>query len=217
MARMRVGVLISGRGSNLKALIDAARDPDYPAEIVTVISNRPEAEGLEYAEEAGIPNEVIDHTLFAGRPGFEAAVTETLREAEVDLVCLAGFMRVLTADFIERWRERLINVHPSLLPAFPGLHTHAGAIAAGVKISGCTVHYVSEKVDSGPIIGQAAVPVFSTDTGDSLAARVLNAEHRLYPHCLALVAQGRTRIVGHAVRITGKAQSGPILLNPAEE
>ncbi|RDD62797.1 phosphoribosylglycinamide formyltransferase [Ferruginivarius sediminum] len=214
MARVKVGALISGRGSNLQALIDAAQAPDYPVEIACVISNRPDAAGLDRAEAAGIPAEVVDHTLFPTRAGFEGALSESLVSAGCELVCLAGFMRVLTASFVELWRDRLINIHPSLLPAFPGLDTHAAALAAGVKIAGCTVHFVRETVDAGPIIGQAAVPVLPGDDADSLAARVLGAEHRLYPHCLGLVASGRTRIVGQRVEITDAATRDEMLVNP---
>jgi phosphoribosylglycinamide formyltransferase-1 len=214
MARMKVGVLISGRGSNLEALIAAAKAPDYPAEIACVISNRPEAAGLAHAEAAGIANEVVDHTPFPTRAGFEAALGERLEAAGCELVALAGFMRVLTADFVARWRDRLINIHPSLLPAFPGLDTHAAALAAGVKIAGCTVHFVREAVDAGPIIAQAAVPVLPDDDAARLAARVLAAEHRLYPHCLALVAGGHTRVVGQRVEIAGAGAGAAILFNP---
>jgi phosphoribosylglycinamide formyltransferase-1 len=214
MARVKVGALISGRGSNLQALIDAAQAPDYPAEIACVISNRPDAAGLDRAEAAGIPAEVVDHTLFPTRAGFEGALSDSLVAAGCELVCLAGFMRVLTTHFVDLWRDRLINIHPSLLPAFPGLDTHSAALAAGVKIAGCTVHFVREAVDAGPIIGQAAVPVLPGDDADSLAARVLGAEHRLYPHCLALVAGGRTRVVGQRVEIIDPATTDTILVNP---
>lgn len=214
--RARVAVLISGRGSNLQALVAAARAPDYPAEIVHVVSNVPEAGGLDHAAAAGIPSEVIDHTDFASRPGFEAALGESLRAAGAELVCLAGFMRVLTADFVERWRDRALNIHPSLLPAFPGLRTHAAALAAGVKIAGCTVHFVRETVDAGPIIGQAAVPVQPGDTAEALAARVLEAEHQLYPRCLALVAAGHVRVFGQATVIDGAAAPEGRLVNPAD-
>lgn len=211
----RVGVLISGRGSNLQALIDAARDPSYPAELTLVIANAPEAKGLERAEAAGIATQVVDNALFASRPGFEAAITQALVEADCDLVCLAGFMRVLTADFVERWENRLLNIHPSLLPAFPGLHTHAEAIAAGVRFTGATVHFVRAAVDAGPIVGQAVVPVQPDDDAERLAARVLQAEHRLYPHCLRLVAEGRTRVVGQRVEIDGgDGAPGQTLFSP---
>ncbi len=194
---MKVGVLISGRGSNLQALIDAAAAPDYPAELVLVISNRPGAQGLARAAAAGIATDVVDHRGFAGdRAAFEAALTARLEAAGAGLVCHAGFMRIVTAGYIERWWNRLLNIHPSLLPAFPGLETHERALAAGVKLAGCTVHFVREAVDDGPIVGQAAVPVRPGDTAEALAARVLEAEHRLYPRCLKLVAEGRVRIEG---------------------
>lgn len=217
MARLKVGVLISGRGSNLQALIDAAAAPNYPAEIVTVISNRPDAYGLARAGQAGLPATVIDHHDFGDRAGFDAALTRSLEEAGVELVCLAGFMRLLTDGFVAHWRDRMINIHPSLLPLFPGLDTHARALAAGVKLHGCTVHYVREVMDTGPIIGQAAVPVLAGDTPERLAERVLAAEHRLYPLCLRLLAEGRARVVGEAVATDGAGAAGPtpMLLNPA--
>lgn len=191
MARKRVAVLISGRGSNMAALIAAARDPDYPADIVLVASNRPDAAGLAHAANAGIATAVVDHTAFVGKAAFEAALDTRLRDANADIVCLAGFMRVLSADFVGRWQGRLINIHPSLLPAFPGLDTHARALAAGVARHGATVHFVTADVDAGPVIAQAAVPVLPGDTPETLAARVLEAEHRLYPEALAKVASGR--------------------------
>jgi phosphoribosylglycinamide formyltransferase-1 len=191
MARKRVAILISGRGSNMAALIEAARAPEYPAEIVLVISNRPDAAGLARAAEAGIATALVDHKTFAGKADFEAALDSRLVESRIDIVCLAGFMRVLSAEFVVRWRDRLINIHPSLLPAFPGLDTHARALAAGARMHGCTVHFVREGVDDGPIIAQAEVPVLPGDTPDALAARVLAAEHRLYPKALALVASGK--------------------------
>ena len=212
--RTRIGVLISGRGSNLQALIEAAAQPDYPAEIALVIANRPEAAGLERAEAVGIPTQVVDHRLFPSRVGFEAALTDALHAADCELVCLAGFMRVLTGDFVERWEDRVINIHPSLLPAFPGLNTHAEALAAGVRITGATVHFVREQVDQGPIIGQAAVPVLDDDDAETLGARVLAAEHALYPHCLRLVADGRATVHGNRVRLTGTHAPCTALLNP---
>jgi phosphoribosylglycinamide formyltransferase-1 len=204
---MRTAVLISGRGSNLQALIAATRAPDHPAEIALVLSNRPEAAGLDHAREAGIASQVVDQKDYAGpdrtaaRAAFDAALTGALEAAGIELVCLAGFMRVLTGDFVAHWRDRLINIHPSLLPAFPGLDTHARALAAGVKLHGCTVHFVREAVDSGPIIGQTSVPVLAGDTPETLAARVLAVEHRLYPACLRLVAEGRAKVVGERVAI----------------
>ena len=214
MARLKVGVLISGRGSNLQALIDAAAAPGYPAEIVTVLSNRPDAYGLARAGQAGLPATVIDHRDFGERAAFDAVVTQTLEEAGVELICLAGFMRLLSDGFVAHWRDRMINIHPSLLPLFPGLDTHARALAAGVKLHGCTVHYVREAVDSGPIIGQAAVPVLPGDDAEALAARVLQAEHRLYPTCLRLVAAGKIRLVGGQAEGTAPGDAAAQLFNP---
>jgi len=195
-SKKRVGILISGRGSNMMSLIAAARAADYPAEIACVVSNRPEAEGLFKAAGAGLPTRSIDHKLSADREAFEAELDATLRSFGVDLVACAGFMRLMTAGFVERWRDRMLNIHPSLLPAFKGLDTHARAIAAGVKLTGCTVHIVRSEVDSGPILAQAAVPVLDGDTPESLGARVLDAEHRLYPHALSLFVSGAIRIAG---------------------
>jgi formyltetrahydrofolate-dependent phosphoribosylglycinamide formyltransferase len=189
--RVRVGVLISGRGSNLAALIDAAQAPDYPAEIVVVLANAPSAGGLEIARGAGIAAVAIDHRPFKGDlETHERAIDAALRAERVELVALAGYMRILTPWFVQAWRGRMINIHPSLLPHFPGVDTHARALAAGHDRHGCTVHWVTEGVDAGPVIGQADVPVLAGDTADSLAARVLEAEHRLYPQCLAQTAQG---------------------------
>ncbi len=215
MTRARTAVVISGRGSNLQALLDAAAAPDYPAEIVLVVSNVPGAHGLRRAEAAGVPTRVVDHREFADRTAFETALTAAMEAAGVDLVCHAGFMRIVTAGYVERWFDRLINIHPSLLPAFPGLRTHARALAAGVRLHGCTVHFVRAAVDDGPIIGQAAVPVLPDDDEKRLAARVLAAEHRLYPACLRLVAEGRARVAGEIVRFEGEARpGGAVLYNP---
>lgn len=214
---MRVAVLISGRGSNLRALLEATAEPGHPAEIVTVISNRPSAGGLDHAAAFGVEAQTIDHTSFDDRQSFEAALTAALEAAAVELICLAGFMRVLSADFVARWQDKIINIHPSLLPLFPGLDTHARALAAGVKLHGCSVHFVNETVDDGAIIGQAAVPVLSGDDADSLAARVLQAEHRLYPHCLRLLAEGRVRLVEGRAAIEAAANAPSndrSLLNP---
>jgi phosphoribosylglycinamide formyltransferase-1 len=197
--RTKLGVLISGRGSNLAALIAACEADDYPAEIAVVISNRPGAAGLKFAESANIPTQVIDHKHFTGRADFDQALDEALRAARVDLVCNAGFMRLLTPDFVEAWRNRQLNIHPSLLPAFRGLDTHARAIAAGVRISGCTVHFVRAEMDEGPIVAQAAVPVLPGDDAEALGARVLRAEHRLYPWAVRLVASGAARVAGERV------------------
>jgi phosphoribosylglycinamide formyltransferase-1 len=213
--RKKIGVLISGRGSNLQALLDACADPEYPAAIVLVISNQAGVQGLARAEAAGVPTRVIAHRDFPDRAEFDAAVTAALEEAGVDLVCMAGFMRIVTEGFIAHWKDRLINIHPALLPAFPGLDTHARALAAGVKLHGCTVHLVRFEVDTGPIIGQAAVPVLPGDTPETLAARVLKAEHALYPHCLRLFAEGRVRIVDEVALVElGPAEPKPALINP---
>ena len=192
-AKRKVGVLISGRGSNLKSLIQACRDPSFPAEIVLVISNVAGAGGLAHAANANIPTTVIPHKTFESREAFDAAIDAALRDAGVDLVCEAGFMRIHSAGFVRAWEGRLINIHPSLLPAFKGTHVHEQAIAAGVKMSGCTVHFVAAEVDSGPIIAQSAVPVLEGDTPETLAARVLEEEHKLYPLALKRVIEGRVR------------------------
>ena len=197
--RKRVGILISGRGSNMRALIEACKADDYPAEIVTVISNRPNAAGLEYAQSENIKTVTIDHKQYKSREPFERALHQALVDAGVEIICNAGFMRLLTSEFVEHWQNRHLNIHPSLLPAFKGLHTHERAIQAGVKITGCTVHIVRTEMDSGPIIAQAAVGVCPDDTAKTLAARVLEAEHQLYPRALKLIASGKARIVGEHV------------------
>jgi phosphoribosylglycinamide formyltransferase-1 len=198
MARRRVAILISGRGANMGALIAAAKEPGYPAEIVLVLSNRPEAGGLRHAGAVGIATAVVDHTDFGeDREAFERAVQAHLESHGIDIVCLAGFMRLFTASFVSRWSGRMINIHPALLPSFKGLHTHERALEAGVKIHGATVHFVVPEVDSGPIIAQAAVPVLDDDTPDALAARVLAAELRLYPLALGLVAGGKSSFASH--------------------
>ncbi|MFC7052859.1 phosphoribosylglycinamide formyltransferase [Hansschlegelia quercus] len=195
MTKTRVVVLVSGRGSNMAALIDAAAaEPDFPAGIVAVISNRPGAGALTIAERAGIATAIVDHKAYGSRAEFDAALDKAIRSFEPDLVCLAGFMRILTDGFIEGWAGRLINIHPALLPSFKGLDTHARALAAGVKLHGCTVHIVTAEMDSGPIIAQAAVPVLDGDDEDALAARVLAAEHLLYVRALKLWAEGRVRV-----------------------
>ena len=209
--KTRVAVLISGRGSNMVSLIEAARATDYPAEIALVLANRPGAEGLARAKQAGIPAWAIDHRAFPDRAAFDAALDADLRTAGIELVCLAGFMRVLTPGFVERWAGRMINIHPSLLPLFRGTHTHARALEAGVRLHGCTVHYVVPELDAGPIIAQAAVPVREGDDPDSLAARVIVQEHRLYPAALALVASGRARLEGGRVVLDAQAPEGALL------
>lgn len=214
--RLKVGVVISGRGSNLQALLDACAQPDFPAEIVLVISNNPDVEGLRRAERAGVATETIDHRDYGDRQSFERALTAALERTGVALVCQAGFMRIVTSEYLAHWHNRLINIHPSLLPAFPGLDTHRRALESGVKLHGCSVHYVREEVDAGPIIGQAAVPVLDGDDEDSLAARVLAAEHRLYPLCLKLVAEGRVQVEGDIAKIDGPVAAAEpgILLSP---
>jgi phosphoribosylglycinamide formyltransferase-1 len=189
--KRRTAILISGRGSNMEALIAAAGDPAYPAEICLVLSNRPEARGLETARAAGIRAEAIDHRPYGrDRAAHEAAIDAALRSGDIEIVCLAGYMRLLTPFLVGAWQGRMLNVHPSLLPCFPGLHTHARALEAGVKLHGCTVHLVTPEMDSGPILAQAAVPVLEGDTEDDLAARVLRQEHAIYPAALAAVAAG---------------------------
>ena len=215
MARLKLAILISGRGSNMRALVAACQAGSIDAEIRLVLSNQPQAEGLSHAAAAGLATRVLPHRDFASRDDFDAALDRALREAEADFVCLAGFMRLLTAGFLARWRDRMINIHPSLLPAFPGLDTHRRAIEAGVKLAGCTVHYVRFETDSGPIIAQAAVPVLPGDDEASLAARVLAAEHRLYPLALGLVASGRVKVDGERALVDFEGHAGA-LLNPPD-
>jgi phosphoribosylglycinamide formyltransferase 1 len=218
MTKKRVGVLISGRGSNLGALIDACRDPAYPAKIVLVISNVPSAQGLLRAEAGLIPALIINHKDFSSREAFDARLDQALKEAGVEILCNAGFMRLHTEDFVRRWWNRHLNIHPSLLPAFKGLHTHERVLEEGVKITGCTVHFVRPEMDTGPIVAQAAVPVLPGDTPDNLAARVLEAEHRLYPLALGLVASGQVRVEGeHVVGMTQVKAQSPLISPPPEE
>jgi phosphoribosylglycinamide formyltransferase-1 len=192
MSRARVGVLISGRGSNMQALVEATRDPAYPAEIVAVASNNPDAPGLAFAREHGIDAFAVDHRPFGkDRAAHEAALDAALRERGVEWIALAGYMRVLTAHLVGAWSGRMLNIHPSLLPSFPGLHTHERVLEAGGRVHGCTVHLVSEGVDEGPILGQAALAIQPGDTPDVLASRVLELEHKLYPACLALAVSGQ--------------------------
>jgi phosphoribosylglycinamide formyltransferase-1 len=194
MSRKRVAVLISGRGSNMNALIDAAKAENYPAEIVLVVSNRPDAAGLARAREAGIATSVIDHRPFGpDREAFERALDDELRKHRSDIICLAGFMRLLSPWFIGRWSGRILNIHPALLPDFKGLHTHRRALQAGVQLHGATVHFVVEETDAGPAILQQSVPVLQGDSEETLAARVLEIEHQIYPQALRLVAEGRAK------------------------
>ena len=192
--RKRTAVLISGRGSNLAALIEASRDPSYPAEIALVISNVETAEGLKVATAAGVPGKTISHKAFSSREDFDAAVDAALMAANIEIICEAGFMRIHSDGFVRKWQGRMLNIHPSLLPAFKGIRVHQQVLDAGVRVSGCTVHFVVPELDSGPIIAQAAVPVFPTDTVETLQNRVLAEEHRLYPAALKQLAEGRVVI-----------------------
>jgi len=200
---MKVGVLISGRGSNLRSLIAATKEPGFPAEIVVVVSNKPDAPGLEVARAAGIPTEVVSHKDYPTREAFDAELDAALRRAGVELICSAGFMRILSDGFVESWRDRQLNIHPSLLPAFKGLRVHERVLETGCRITGCTVHFVRAAMDEGPIVAQVAVPVLEGDTPEVLADRVLEAEHKLYPLALKLVASGRARVVNERVEIDG--------------
>jgi phosphoribosylglycinamide formyltransferase 1 len=214
--KRRVAILISGRGSNMAALIDAAKAEDFPAEIVVVISNRADAAGLEMASSNGIPTVVIESKGFGkDRAGFEAVLQRALDEKNVELICLAGFMRLFTAQFVQRWYGKMLNIHPSLLPAFPGLDPHGQALRAGVKISGATVHLVIPETDAGPIVMQGAVTVAEDDTAETLAARVIKIEHRIYPEALRLVASGQVRVEGDLCRMPESVRSDGVLISPA--
>lgn len=214
MDRLKVGILISGRGSNMQALIRSCSAPGAPAEIVVVLSNNADAAGLDFAAEAGIPTKVVPHRAFPDRASFDRAIDRELRSAGVELICLAGFMRLLTDAFVGAWRDRMINIHPSLLPAYPGLHTHERVLADGARFTGCTVHFVRHATDTGPIIAQAVVPVRPDDTAASLAARVLEQEHRIYPLALRLVAEGRVRVDGERAIVIGAAAPDTVLISP---
>lgn len=209
---MKVGVLISGRGSNLQSLMDACATPGFPAEIAIVISNKADAAGLAIARAAKIPARVISHSDYPTRESFDAALDAALREAGAEFICSAGFMRILSDGFVEKWRDRQLNIHPSLLPAFKGLHVHRRVLEAGCRVTGCTVHFVRAAMDEGPIVAQAAVAVHPGDTEETLAARVLEAEHKLYPLALRFVAEGRTRIVEERVLIDGELASTQSIL-----
>ena len=214
--KRRVAILISGRGSNMVALIEAAKASDFPAEIVVVISNRSDAGGLEKAAASGIPTVIIESKPFGrDRAAFEAVLQQALDQHRVDLICLGGFMRLFTAEFVQRWYGRMLNIHPSLLPAFPGLDPHGQALRAGVKISGATVHFVIPETDAGPIVMQGAVAVSDDDSAETLAARILAIEHRIYPEALRLVASGSIRLEGDVCRTEGASASGGTLIVPA--
>lgn len=214
MARLRTAVLISGRGSNMQSLVRACTAKDGAAEIVMVLSNVPDAAGLTFAQEAGISTVTIDHRKFRDRESFEQEITTCLRDAKVEMICLAGFMRLLTAGFVDAWRDKLINIHPSLLPAFKGLDTHSRVLAEGARFTGCTVHFVRSEMDAGPIIVQAVVPVDFDDDPDSLAKRVLEAEHRIYPQALQMIAEGRVTVDGALVRIKRATAPKSCITNP---
>lgn len=214
MPRAQTAILISGRGSNMAALLSAAKAEDYPAEIALVISNNPDAPGLAHARDNQIETAVVNHRDYESREEFEAALTEVLQAVNAEIVCLAGFMRLLTDSFVGKWRNKLINIHPSLLPAFKGLDTHARALAAGVRIHGATVHFVRPSMDEGPIIIQAAVSVLADDTEQSLADRVLEVEHKIYPMALSWVASGQARIVREKVVLGNNGKSSQTLIVP---
>ncbi|MEK4034356.1 phosphoribosylglycinamide formyltransferase [Methylocystis sp. IM3] len=215
MTRLRTAILVSGRGSNMDALIAAARAPEFPAQIALVLSNRPDAPGLAKAKAAGIAVAAVDHKIYAGREEFERSLQIVLDTYRIDFICLAGFMRLFTPWFIGQWRGRMLNIHPALLPAYRGLHTHERALADGVKIHGCTVHFVVPEMDEGPIVAQAAVPVLDGDDAGTLGARVLEQEHVIYPLALRLVASGAVRIEGNRV-LGALAGSDARLVAPPE-
>jgi len=212
---MKLAVLVSGRGSNLQALIDACAADDFPAEIALVLSNKADAYGLERARAADIPTAVLSHKDFEDRESFDAAMSAKIEEADAQLVCLAGFMRLLSDGFVRQWRDRLINIHPSLLPAYKGLHVHERVIEEGARFSGCTVHYVRPAMDEGPIINQAVVAVHPEDTPDDLAARILEQEHIIYPRAVKYIAEGRVRVSAERVLINDHTVPEGALNNPA--
>jgi phosphoribosylglycinamide formyltransferase-1 len=214
--KRRVAILISGRGSNMAALIEAAKEEDFPAEMAVVISNRADAGGLEKASASGIPTVTIESKPFGNdRSAFEAVLQSALDEYSIDLICLGGFMRLFTAEFVQHWYGRMLNIHPSLLPSFPGLDPHGQALKAGVKISGATVHFVIPETDAGPIVMQGAVAVRDDDTPDTLAARILGVEHRIYPDALRLVASALVRLDGDTCKTAGSAGSDAPLISPS--
>jgi phosphoribosylglycinamide formyltransferase-1 len=212
--KKRVAALISGRGSNMTSLIAAAKDPAFPAEIALVLSNRPDAAGLETARKEGIAAVALDHKAYASREEFERAMQRVLDEHKIDIVCLAGFMRLLTPWFVEQWSGKMLNIHPAILPLYKGLHTHERALADGVKLHGATVHFVVPGMDEGPIIAQAVVPVLSNDTPDTLGARVLVQEHKLYPLALKLLASDRLSVDGTRVHIKEESATEGALISP---
>lgn len=214
MERLKLAVLISGRGSNLQSLIDACAAQDYPAQIVLVLSNKPDAFGLERAADADIPAAGLDHTAFSSKAEFEAALDAAITQSGAQIICLAGFMRLLSTAFMEKWAGKVINIHPSILPSFKGLHTHRQTLEAGVKIAGCTVHFVVPEMDAGPIIVQAAVPVLPGDDEEALAARVLEQEHQIYPRAVRWIAEGRVTVDGQLVKIKGASTHASAIIAP---
>lgn len=211
---MKIAVLVSGRGSNMQAILRASADSEYPAEVALVISNVPDAPALSVATDAGVRSVVIPHRDFPDRESFDQRVTEEIVAADCQLVVLAGFMRLLSSEFCEFWRDKLINIHPSLLPAFKGLDVHARMIEAGVRFGGCTVHFVRPEMDAGPIIVQAAVPIHPGDSPDDLAARILTEEHQCYPLAVRWIAEGRVRISGERVMIDAAKGADQSVINP---
>ena len=214
MRKLKLAVLISGGGTNLQALIDACSSDDYPAQIETVISNRPDAYGLKRAELAGIQTLCIDHKDYETREDFEDILHDAIKDSGAELICLAGFMRLLTPTFVGRWKDRMINIHPSLLPSYKGLHTHARAIEDGVQFGGCTVHYVRPEMDDGPIIMQAAVPIEADETEESLTKKVLKYEHILYPSAVKMIAEGKVRVSGRKCVFKDMEAGKPGMVNP---
>ena len=213
--KVPLGILISGNGSNLQAIIDAIEKKQLDAEVRVVISNREEAYGLVRAQQHGVPTEIVDHGKFPSREAFDQHLIERFQVQQVELVVLAGFMRLLSADFVHAFSNRIMNIHPALLPAFPGLHVQRKAVEAGVRFSGCTVHFVNEECDQGPIIIQAVVPVFPDDSEESLNARILKEEHRIYPKAIQLYSEGRLHVAGQRVLVDGLEKEEQVMIHPA--
>ena len=212
---LKIAVLISGRGSNLQALINACQDPTYPAEIVVVISNEPKAKGIKHARSAQLPTHIVDHRHYPSRHKFETQLTSIMLSAGVELICLAGFMRLLSNDFVSQWSDKLINIHPSLLPAFKGLNAQEQAILSGVKFSGCTVHFVRENMDTGPIICQAVVPINDSDNADTLTKKILEQEHKIYPIAVLWIARGLVSIIKEKTNIKQIKSPTMSIINPS--
>ena len=209
-----MGILISGNGSNFQAIIDAIEKKRLDAEVRVVVSNREDAYGLVRAQKHGVPTEIVDHRKFPSREAFDQHLIERFKDRQVELVVLAGFMRLLSADFVHAYSNRIMNIHPALLPAFPGLHVQRKAVEAGVRFSGCTVHFVNEECDQGPIIIQAVVPVFPDDSEESLSARILKEEHRIYPKAIQLYSEGRLHVAGQRVLVDGLEKEEQVMVHP---